>query len=367
MSSPSALISALAVVVALAGCGHVAPRFPANPTRLVTDDELSTDVMLSLGFKPVGAVGMTATAWPPALAPYLRGAENLGGRAGGSANLDAIAGARPDAILGPISLVRQGWGSQLSATAPTAYYAPGGPGSSWTAAVRAVAAPLGLTTRANRVIAALELRAAAIRAQVKGKTVALLRIAAPQSFTTVDDFDPAMSVLEQDLGLRNAELRPHQYGNRCAPRPSPPRACRTNELFVAVATMIPHLDALLLETGTVSPAAAAAFQHEAYYRQLAAVRAGRVAPAATYEEVGPLGVAYLYSAVERAFGLVELHGVVRGKTVEATYDHAAHRLCWAGLLAGSSRPPSGCAQVSAAPTSLDKVRLQQGTSEPIAG
>ncbi len=129
---------------------------------------------------------------------------------------------KPDAILGPMSLKSGGWGSQLSATAPTFYYARGQEATSWQAAVRAVAAPLGLTERADGVIAGLELRATAIREQVRGKTIGLFRIVAPQSFSTVDDYDPAATVFEQDLGLRNVHLRPQQYGNRCAARPSPP-------------------------------------------------------------------------------------------------------------------------------------------------
>ncbi|HEX4518352.1 MAG TPA: ABC transporter substrate-binding protein [Gaiellaceae bacterium] len=321
----------LLVVLALSGCGHSAAGFPASPVRLVTDDELSTDVMVSLGFRPVGAVGLTASSWAPALAPYLSSAENLGARTGGSANLDAIAGARPDAIVAPMSLKRAGWGAQLSAEAPTLYYPSRGPRSSWQAVLRALAGPLGLTGRANAVIAGLALRAAAIRAQVEGKTVALLQIVAPQSFSTVDDYDPAAVVFEQDLALRNVHLRPQQYGNGCAARPSPPRACSTNELFAGVLTVVPPVDAALLETGSVGSPAVAAFEATSYYRGLGAVRAGHVAAAPTYEDVGPLGVAYLYSAVERAFGLDELHGTVAGRKVDLTFDPSSRRLCWAGL------------------------------------
>jgi hypothetical protein len=326
------------VALALAGCGgQGATSFPASPARLVTDDELSTDVALSLGLRPVGALGLTATAWPPALGPYLSKAENLGPRTGGSANLDAIAGANPDAILGPATLKKEGWGSQLSATAPAVYYAPAGAGSSWQAAVRAVAAPVGLAARANAVIAGLELRAAALRPQVRGKTIALLRIVASQTFSTVDDYDPAVKVLVRDLGLRNAHLRPPMYGNHCAPLPTPPRACSTNDLFAGVLTVVPAVNAVLLETGSVNKAAAEAFAANSYFRELAAARSGYIASAPTYEDTGPLGVAYLYSAVEKAFGLVELHGTVAGRAVELTLDSAAHRLCWAGL------PPGGAA------------------------
>ncbi len=373
-------LAALVAVLALAGCGHGAARFPASPARLVTDDELSTDVMLSLGFRPVGAIGLSSTAWPPALAPYLARAENLGSRTGGSANLDAISGARPDAILGPVSLEHEGWGSQLSATAPTFYYAPGAPGSGWQAAVRAVAAPLHLGGQADAVIAALELRAAAIREQVHGKTVALLRIVAPQSFSTVDDYDPAVTAFEQSLGLRNAQLRPQQYGNRCAARPSPPRACSTNELFAGVLTVMPHLDAVLVETSSASGPAAASFESSPYFRALAAVRAGHLASASSYEDVGPLGVAYLYSALERAFDLTELHGTVEGHGVELTFAPASRRLCWAGLPAGGAEltaargvhellpQAEGCSSTTTATISsprLDGAPLRSGAPKPI--
>ncbi len=382
MSSRSARSSALLLaVLALAGCGHSAASFPASPTRLVTDDALSTDVALALGLRPVGAVGMTSTAWPPALAHYLGHAENLGSRTGGSANLDAISGAQPDAILGPQSLKSEGWGSQLSSTAPTLYYTPGAAGSSWQAAVRRIAGALGMSSRANAVIAALALRAAAIREQVEGKTVGLLQVDAAQSFSTVDDFDPAVTVLERDLGLRNLHLRPPQYGYRCAPHPSPPRACSTDELATGVLSVSPQLDAVLLETGSVGRKTADAFVRSSYVRQLVPVRAGRITAGPTYEDVGPLGVAYLYSAVERAFDLIELHGTVKGRSVELTYSPGSRRLCWAGLPARGAdltapggvhellAPADGCAATAAlrpAALRLDGAPLVSGPPTAIA-
>ena len=233
----------------------------------------------------------------------------------------------------------------------------------------------------NAVIAGLALRATAIRKQVRGKRIGLLRIVAPQSFSTVDDYDPAAAVFEQDLGLRNARLRPQQYGNRCAARPSPPRACSTNELFAGVLTVVPPVGALLLETGSVSGPAAVTFESDPYYRALAAVRARHVASAPSYEDVGPLGVAYLYSAVDRAFGLAELHGTVAGRRVELTFDPRSRRLCWAGLPAAgallstsgaapvSLPSPAGCAALPAAASlagaRVGGARLVRGAPTPI--
>ncbi len=138
----------------------------------------------------------------------------------------AISDAAPEAIVGPILLKQEGWGSQLATFAPTFYYPavadpPLGPHgeveSTWQAELLAVAGAVGLAPRADRLIAFLERRAAAIRPQVAGKTIGLIAISSSQSFGTVDDYDPAATVYEQDLGLRNLHLRPQQYGFDCAP------------------------------------------------------------------------------------------------------------------------------------------------------
>jgi hypothetical protein len=160
-------------------------------------------------------------------------------------------------------------------------------------------------------------------------TIALLRIHDAQSFSTVNDYDPAATVYEHDLGLRNAHLRPQQYGNHCAPAPAPPRACSTNQLFVAIASRLTAADAVLLEVEPAGPQASTRFTASPYFRSMPAVRAGRVTSAATFEDVGPLGVAFLYSTVERLFGLEELHATLPDGAVELTYNRSSGRVCWA--------------------------------------
>jgi ABC-type Fe3+-hydroxamate transport system substrate-binding protein len=325
-------------VVLLAACGgHGTPRFPATPTRLVADDQLSADAALALGLHPVAAVGLSDTEWAPPLARYLTHAENLGSRTGGSANLDAVSGASPDAILGPVSLEQQGWAGQLRHLAPTALYTPTPAGAPWTVGFLAIADALGRQARGRSVVAGLRLRADAIRPQLEGKKVALLRIHHAQSFSTANDYDPAVGVYEHDLGLMNAHLRPQQYGNRCAPAPVPPRACSTNQLFVAIASRLTDVDGVLLEAEPAGAEASKRFIASEYFRGLPAVRAGRVAIATSYEEVGPLGVAFLYDSIERLFGLEELHATLPDGVVELTYQRSSGKVCWAG---STSRPLS---------------------------
>src|SRR5262249_30042423 len=157
----------------------------------------------------------------------------------------------------------------------------------------------------------LRLRAAAIRAQVGGKTVALLRIVAPQSFVTVNDAAPVAAAFIHDLGLHNSHLRPQQYPYGCTASPSPPKPCTTNTLFAPIVTMLTPADALLVEGPTTE---IAAFERTPFFRGLPSVRAGHIATATSYEELGPLGLGFLYSALERAFGLVELHRPGTGVT-----------------------------------------------------
>jgi hypothetical protein len=85
--------------------------------------------------------------------------------------------------------------------------------------------------------------------------------------------------------------------------------------------MLTPPDALLVEGSATS-----AFERTPFFRNLPAVRAGHVAEAASYEELGPLGVGFLYSALEHAFGLVERHGP--GAAV-ATFSPSTRRLCTA--------------------------------------
>jgi ABC-type Fe3+-hydroxamate transport system substrate-binding protein len=329
LRSARASAFALAVLTLGAGCGgHAHQSFPASPNRLVADDQLSADASIALGYRPVAAVGLNDTQWAPALASFLAASENLGSRSGGSANLDAVTGAHPDAIVGPASLEREGWADELRRLAPTVLYSPPRPGATWEDAFLMIADALGRGPRGRSVVSALQLRASAIRPQIAGRTIALLRVHDAQSFSTVDDYDPAAMVYEHDLGLRNAHLKPQQYGNDCSAAPAPPRACSTPQLFVAITSRI-DADGVLLETEPAGSAASARFAGAPYFRAMPAVRAGRVARASTFEDVGPLGVGFLYTAVERLFGLNELHANVRGETIALTFDRMKAQLCWA--------------------------------------
>jgi ABC-type Fe3+-hydroxamate transport system substrate-binding protein len=333
----SGWVAALAAIAALAGCGGSSASFPEHPARLVTEDQLSTDVMVALGFHPAGAVGMTAGSWAPALARYLAGTENVGASAGGSANLDAVTGIDPDGIVAPVSLQRSGWSKNLQRVAPTVLYTST---RGWRGALDSLAEKVGRGRRAQAVVAKLDARAAAIRGLVGGRSVALLHVVGPQSFSTVNDEMPVARVLIGDLGLRNAHLRPQQYPYGCAAKP-----CVTNSLFAPILTMMTPPEAVLVESPPGASAVTAAFEKSAPFRLLAAVRAGRVSQASTYEELGPLGVGFLYAAVARAFGVQELHG--RDAPVAVAYEPSTGRVC----AAGESRRLV-CSRVGALPAAI---------------
>jgi ABC-type Fe3+-hydroxamate transport system substrate-binding protein len=367
-----------AVAITLAGCGGGA-GFPSHPTRLVTDGEFGTDAMVALGFHPVAAVGLPAGGWPPALAPYMSGVGDLlGSQPGDADNLVALSAANPDVIIAPVSLKQDGLGEQLARTAPTFYYQSAsqvslGPGevptSTWQANLNALADALGLSARAKLVTATLDLRAAAIRAQVAGKTVALMRIVSPTTFSTVNDDKAVAAVYEHDLGLRNVHLKPQQYPYGCAPAPDPPKACATNGLYVGIASTMTGADALLLEGGSGGRATVGAFEHNAYVRNLRAFEAGHVAWTSSYEELGPIGVGFEYSAIAHAFGLDEYHAALPGDgDLDLTLDPATRRLCWATTVPASlSIEMTGTAPFPLVSASASEGRCDVVSSALVAG
>jgi ABC-type Fe3+-hydroxamate transport system substrate-binding protein len=325
----ASLTFAAVLALAAAACGGGSPSFPDEPQRLAAADATSADMTVALGLDPVAAIGGDA-GWRTPLDGTAKRMRRVELRPATARALAVLAAHHPDAIVASPVWQRKGLGDRLEAVAPTLYIEPASPaGSVWKAPLDALAAKLGREERAGVVTAALDSRAAALRPQVEGKTVAVLRITATASFTAAGDFVPVARVLADDLGLRNFRFRPQQYPYDCPAAPEPPRACRTNTLYAGLVGFMGSVDALLLETGWAAPSDVAAFQRDARYRALSAVNAGHVAEAGSFTELGPLGVAALYSAVARAFGLDEGHAALGGRALSTTLDPSTSRLCWA--------------------------------------
>jgi ABC-type Fe3+-hydroxamate transport system substrate-binding protein len=325
---PSLLTAALAgAALALAGCGGAAQTFPSDPHRLVTGDPLSADLMTSLGLPPAATLAGEGSGWAALLGRDGGRIERLAGLPATGTAVDALSASRPDAIVATDAYRTRGFGGRLRALAPTVYVSPT---AGWRAALRALARRLGREQRAAAVIAALDDRVAALRPQVAGRTIAVIRIAAPTSFTAANDFVPTSEAYERDLGLRNFHFREHQYPYGCGAAPKPPKPCRTNGLYVGLVAFMGSVDALLVETGWTKTASVARFMSDEQLRKLPAVKERRIVEAGSFGELGPLGVSFLYSAIARALGIRELHATLgAGRRLSVALAAASGRLCWA--------------------------------------
>ena len=72
------------------------------------------------------------------------------------------------------------------------------------------------------------------------------------------------------------------------------------------------------------------FEQNPLFTAIPAIAHGHVAQAAFFTDVGPIGVAFQYSAIEKAFDLTEYHASVSGGIgTTASLTLSGHRVCWA--------------------------------------
>jgi iron complex transport system substrate-binding protein len=119
----AALGLALAAIAASSAFAHEVKHamgvtdVPENPQRIVVLTNEGTEAVLSLGFKPVGAVrSWTGSPWYKHIADKMDGVEVVGEES--AVNLELIAGLQPDLILGNKTRQEKIY-DQLSAIAPT--------------------------------------------------------------------------------------------------------------------------------------------------------------------------------------------------------------------------------------------------------
>jgi iron complex transport system substrate-binding protein len=140
---------------------------PAAPARVAVLDSGELDSVLALGITPV-AIAVPNRTVPSYLAAKVQGVPIVGDV--GTINLEAVAAAKPDLILGSKLRVDQLY-DPLSAIAPTVLSIR--PGFPWKEDFLLVAASLGEETTATKVLNDYQQRADAVKASLSGGAPAI--------------------------------------------------------------------------------------------------------------------------------------------------------------------------------------------------
>lgn len=143
-----------------------------KPKRVVVLDTGEMDGVLTLGVTPVGIPSMEgANSVPSYLAPKVKGAKPVGTPA--ELNLEAIAALKPDLILGSKLRADKVY-PQLSAIAPTVFAIR--PGFTWKENFALVGDALGMEPEAKAAMGVYDKNVAALKASVQGDpAVSLVR------------------------------------------------------------------------------------------------------------------------------------------------------------------------------------------------
>lgn len=145
---------------------------PADAERVVVLDTGELDAVVSLGVVPVGAVTTdVSTALVGYLEDELADTESVGTI--GEPDLEAIAALEPDLILSN-TVRHEDLYPQLSQIAPTVF--AGDVGDTWKETLRLAAEALGVTERADELVAEYEERAAQVGKAVSGGDPASLSV-----------------------------------------------------------------------------------------------------------------------------------------------------------------------------------------------
>lgn len=322
---------------------------PLAASGIATLDDYLPDIVTSLGLRPLASVSSTATGWLPTFGPYSAGVKNLGEDGSATASLETLAAARPKTIIAP-DAYRQTIGKSLSAIAPTIYYnstsipATTGSGqivSDWKLWLYQVASQIGRGAQANEVVANLANQAAAIKGQTGGKTLAYVRLGSASTWNSGNDYLPVSQVYVQDLGLKNFQLPSSDFDAGCGLKDTPPQGCQSSKLSMEVLPTLSSAAAILVQENAFGASDVDTFKSNPLFAGLPAVKDGHLAEGAFFTRLGPLGVAYEYTAVAKALGLKQFHARVSGDTpakVSLTLDPSGNRLCWAVEPAASSKP-----------------------------
>ena len=177
------------------------------PKRVVALDQQWTDVLLTMGVKPVGAgsdprVGKDGRApWQTALPASAKTFPiDLKGPP-----LETIAALHPDLILGSFTIPDRAAYEKLAGIAPTVPAIDARQVERWPDLVRTAGRIFGDAARADRVIAGVNGKVATIRKQMpwlRGKTFALAQYMVGDSVIAVADPTDGSTVLFNSLGMK---------------------------------------------------------------------------------------------------------------------------------------------------------------------
>lgn len=337
----TALAAVLVVSVAPVAASSFG-RATIPTTKLATDNDIALDGLIAIGLKPGCATG----PFIPPLSSYASGITSLGepGVAGTDFNVEALANCAPTGIVAP-SYDDLGAGSYYATAAtaekgiaPTIFFKEPNPPvndagqvqSTWKDWLHSFADQLGRRQQANEVIAILDLRAGAIRGQVAGKTVGLIDLDSASTFDSADNYLPLATIYVEDLHIKNFLLPASDWSSGCLRLP--PEACYSNALSTEELPLFNHVNAILLQSYPQTSSATQTFEENPLFTAIPAVAQGHVAEVTSFTDVGPIGVAFEYSAIEKAFGLKDYHATVSGgtgATASFTLSPSNHRVCWA--------------------------------------
>jgi ABC-type Fe3+-hydroxamate transport system substrate-binding protein len=368
------VVSVALAALALAGCGSSArpSAAPSSGTssaqRIATDSNIAMDDLIVVGMTPACAAGDAPgnDGFGPLLTPYSSKVVSLGPSVAGSDfNVEALAKCAPNVILAPSYDEDTGKGSYYGTAAKTEksiaktyFFAQPNPPvvngvlqSTWRNWFLAAIDPLGGKARADEVIAKMDLRAAAIRGQVSGKTLAVVSLDSASAWEAVNDYLPLATVYIQDLGLKNFTLPAGDYAKGCLDAANP-QPCYTNSLSEEVLPKLSGADAILLQSELTSSGDQNTFESDPLFESLPEAKTGHIAMAQAFTDVGPIGVAYEYSQIVEAFKLSEYHATTSGATASVTLDAATGKVCWAVDPAPGKGQPSGPVTLKAGSTTL---------------
>ena len=377
-ASQAGLGLVVAAVLALAGCssGTSAPspaqtasaQASAPPVpRIATDNDIALDVLIAVGATPACATGDTSTSFDPLLVPYTSNVTNLGESVQGSDfNVEALAKCAPKLIVAP-SYDQQSPDNTYYKTAEKAengiartvfFDQPNPPvdgtgqvTSTWKNWLHAVADLVGRREQANQVIANLDRRAAAIRGQVQGKTIALVSLSTASAFDAANSYLPLATVYVQDLGAKNFAYPAKDYPAGCLDD-AKPTACYTNDLSMEKLPDLGSADAILVQSLLTASKDVTTFESNPLFAALPPVKSGHLAKTESFTDTGPLGVDFEYTEIENAFQLKEFSAQAAGGTASLTLDPASSRLCWAAQPAPGTGKPAGPISVAVGSSTL---------------
>ncbi|MFC4946147.1 ABC transporter substrate-binding protein [Pseudonocardia sp. GCM10023141] len=174
-------------------------KVPAKPTRVVVLDAGELDAVLSLGVTPVATATTNATV--PSYLPAAKGIPTIGEQ--NSLNLEAIAAAKPDLILGSKLRADQLY-DKLSTIAPTVFSIR--PGFPWKEDFLLVGSALGEETKAVQVLNDYQTAANEVKAELTGApTISLVRFM-PGRLRLYGNLS-FLGVILEDVGLARPKIQ----------------------------------------------------------------------------------------------------------------------------------------------------------------